>query len=57
MVRILGWFMPVMRESVEMMYQYNRPYVFDSSKFERAFGQAPTSYAEGIREIVQTDYA
>jgi len=56
MMRILGWFMPVMRESVEMMYQYNRPYVFDSSKFERAFGQAPTSYADGIREIVQADY-
>jgi len=46
----------VMRESVEMMYQYNRPYVFDSSKFERTFGQAPTSYADGIREIVQADY-
>jgi len=56
MMRILGWFMPVMRESVEMMYQYNRPYVFDSSKFERTFGQAPTSYADGIREIVQADY-
>jgi nucleoside-diphosphate-sugar epimerase len=56
MMRILGWFMPVMRESVEMMYQFNRPYVFDSNKFERAFGQAPTSYAEGIREIVQADF-
>lgn len=57
MVRILGWFMPVMRESVEMMYQYDRPYIFDSSKFEDEFGITPTPYAEGIREIIQRDYA
>jgi nucleoside-diphosphate-sugar epimerase len=56
LVRIMGLFMPVMKEMVEMYYQYDRDYVFDSSRFEKRFGFKPTSYPEGIREIVKTDY-
>lgn len=56
MVRILGLFMPIMRETYEMLYQYDRDYVFDSSKFEKAFDLRPTSYEEGIREIIKIDY-
>ncbi|MFU8843669.1 MAG: NAD-dependent epimerase/dehydratase family protein [Bacteroidales bacterium] len=56
MVRVLGLFIPVMKEMVEMYYQYDRDYVFDSSKFEKRFGINPTSYPEGIKEIVKTDY-
>ena len=54
--RILGIFMPVMRETVEMMYQYNRDYVFDSSKIEDQFGLKPTSYRMGIKEVVNRDF-
>ncbi len=57
LVRGMGVFMSIMREMVEMLYQYNRDYVFDSSKFEKRFGVYPTSYTEGVREIVKTDYA
>ncbi len=56
MVQIIGLFVPVMKESVEMLYQYDRDYVFDSSKFEKAFNVQPTSYEAGIHEIVETDY-
>ena len=56
MVRIMGWFMPVMKETVEMIYQYDRDYVFDSSKFEVAFGLGPTPYSEGIKEVVKQDF-
>jgi len=56
MVRLLGLFIPAMRESVEMLYQYDRDYVFDSSKFEKAFHLKPTSYEDGIDEIIKTDY-
>ena len=56
MVRILGLFVPVMRETVEMIYQYERDYVFDSSKFEKRFAFEPTPYREGIRHIVKEDY-
>lgn len=52
MVKILGLFNPIMKEFVEMLYQYDRDYVFDSSKSEKAFGQMPTSYAEGIKQVV-----
>jgi len=57
LVRIIGIFVPIMREMVEMLYQYDRDYVFDSSKFEKRFDFTPTPYREGIREIVKVDYS
>mgnify|MGYP002628767735 CR=1 FL=1 len=57
MVRILGLFMPIMRELVEMMYQYDRDYIFDSSKYEKRFNINPTSYADGIKAIIKKDYS
>lgn len=56
MVQLLGLFMPVMKESVEMLYQYDRDYIFESGKFEKAFNFKPTTYQEGIDAIVRTDY-
>jgi nucleoside-diphosphate-sugar epimerase len=56
MLRFLGIFIPVMKEMIEMLYQYDRDYVFSSAKFEKQFGFAPTSYAEGIRAIIKSDY-
>lgn len=57
MVKIMGWFMPVMRETVEMMYQYDRTYIFDSSKIEAAYNLDPTPYREGVREVVRTNFS
>ncbi|MBN2172955.1 MAG: NAD-dependent epimerase/dehydratase family protein [Bacteroidales bacterium] len=51
-IRLLGLFNPIMKEFVEMLYQYDRDYVFDSSKFEKAYDFKPTSYADGIKQIV-----
>jgi len=56
MVKLIGLFVPVMKESVEMLYQYDREYVFDSSKFEKEFNFQPTSYNEGINQIIDSDY-
>jgi len=53
---IMGVFMPVMKEIREMMYQYDREYVFNSEKFEDKFNFTPTSYDDGIAEIVAADY-
>jgi nucleoside-diphosphate-sugar epimerase len=53
MVKILGLFNPVMKEFVEMLYQYDRDYEFVSSKFESAFNFIPTSYTFGIKQIVK----
>ena len=55
-VRVIGLFVPIMKEMVEMMYQYNQHYVFNSDKFEKRFDFKPTSYIDGIKEIVKTDY-
>jgi nucleoside-diphosphate-sugar epimerase len=52
LLRVLGLFMPFMREMPEMMYQYDRDYFFDSSKFMKAFDFKITPYETGIRETV-----
>ena len=53
---IMGLFIPVMKELKEMMYQYDRDYVFNSEKFEQRFNFTPTPYKEGIAHIATTDY-
>ncbi|MEK6155182.1 NAD-dependent epimerase/dehydratase family protein [Flavobacteriaceae bacterium 3-367] len=57
LVRLMGVFIPIMREMVEMLYQYDRDYVFDSSKFEKRFNFTPTPYTKGIQEVVRSDYS
>jgi len=52
LLRLMGLFIPVLRESDELMYQYERDYRFDSSKFELAFGMKPSSYADGIGQCL-----
>ncbi|HNT94257.1 MAG: NAD-dependent epimerase/dehydratase family protein [Bacteroidales bacterium] len=53
MLRPLGLFIPVMKEMPEMMYQYDRDYFFDSSKFTSRFGIKATPYEEGVRVTCQ----
>ena len=45
---IMGLFVPVLRENMEMLYQFEHDYRFDSTKAERAFGLTPTAYRDGI---------
>jgi nucleoside-diphosphate-sugar epimerase len=52
-MRMVGLFNPVVREMREMMYQYDAPYIFDSSKYAKVFGFAGTAYAEGIRATAE----
>jgi nucleoside-diphosphate-sugar epimerase len=49
MLRIAGWFDPLVAESYEMLYQSDSPYLFNSSKLAREFRFAATPYADGIR--------
>src|SRR6267154_1980270 len=48
MLRLIGLFVPVLREFPEMMYQYENDYLFDSTKIEKAFSIEATSYKAGI---------
>lgn len=52
MFRLAGLFNGDARESVEMLYQYDSPYRFESAKFNAAFGFTPTTYREGMRQTV-----
>ena len=52
MMRIGGLFIPEAKESVEMMYEFDQPFVVDSSKFENTFGMKATPMREAIRETV-----
>jgi nucleoside-diphosphate-sugar epimerase len=45
---LAGRFDATMRELYEMLYQYEVDYIFDSSKFMKAFHFEPVSYPEGI---------
>lgn len=49
MQKFLGLFNKALKENVEMLYQNEFEYLFDSSKFEKAFGCGATRYSEGIR--------
>jgi nucleoside-diphosphate-sugar epimerase len=53
---LYGLFDSTMAEVVEMMYQNDRDYVFDSSKFEQEFNFTPIPYLTGIKQIVNSDY-
>jgi nucleoside-diphosphate-sugar epimerase len=52
MMALAGLFIPGARESVEMMYEFEKPFVVDSSRFERTFGVKATPIAEAIRAAV-----
>jgi len=54
MVQMVGLFNGIVRESVEMLYQNDSDYLFDSSKFDKAFNFKTTSYSQGIRETVKS---
>jgi len=49
MLKLAGWFDRTIAESNEMLYQNDSEYLFDSTKFARAFAFEATSYAEGAR--------
>jgi nucleoside-diphosphate-sugar epimerase len=54
MLSMIGFFNPIINESVEMLYQNEVDYQFDSSKFEKSFDLNPTSYASGIEETANS---
>ena len=53
MMSIGGLFIPAAKEMVEMMYEFEQPFIVDSSKFENTFGMQATPMREAIRETVK----
>jgi hypothetical protein len=54
MIRALGIFQPPLREQVEMLYQFERPYIFSSAKLTTALGVRATSYREAFQQVWAT---
>jgi nucleoside-diphosphate-sugar epimerase len=53
MIRIGGLFNPLLRELNETLYQFERPFVSDGSKFQAAFGPfEPTPHRTAISRTV-----
>jgi nucleoside-diphosphate-sugar epimerase len=52
MMRIAGHFIRGARETVEMMYAYEKPWIVDDSRFVAAFGPGATPLREAIRRTV-----
>jgi len=52
-LRLVALMNSSVRETLEMNYQNEFEYLFDSSKFEKAFHYSPASYVDGIRESVR----
>jgi nucleoside-diphosphate-sugar epimerase len=52
MMQFAGLFVPAVKEIVEMMYEFDKPFIVDSSKFENRFGDVATPLDTAIRETV-----
>ena len=52
-IQIAGLFNPIIKEVNEMLYQNDSEYIFDSSKFDKAFTFDKVLYAEGIRNSIK----
>jgi len=54
MLKMLGWFNPLMRELVEMLYLEETPVILDDDKLLSKLGTVQkTSYDEGIRKTLE----
>jgi len=56
LVKLVGFFNPLMKELSEMLYQNVVDYYFDSSKFKKRFPEFKvTSYKQGVQQIIAAD--
>src|SRR5262245_29151503 len=54
MIRLVGVFNPLARELNETLYQFERPFISDASKFQGAFGPvAPPPHQDAVRRTVE----
>jgi nucleoside-diphosphate-sugar epimerase len=53
LLRAMGLFNPGMREILEMLYEFEEPFVVDDSRFEREFGEQATPLREAIQRTVR----
>ena len=52
-LRALGLFNPALRQTIEMLYEFEEPFIVDHSRFARAFGDHATPLREAIGRTVR----
>ena len=52
MLWVVGLFNPAAREVIEMLYEFEEPFIVDHTRYAAAFGANPTPHKEAIRETV-----
>ncbi|MGB8214313.1 MAG: NAD-dependent epimerase/dehydratase family protein [Anaerolineales bacterium] len=52
MMMMGGLFIPAARESVEMLYEFEKPFQVDASEFIQAFGDIATPHERAVKETV-----
>lgn len=50
---VLAPFSAMVRESLEVLYQFERPFVMDARKFEKAFGRQVTPHRQALRQTLE----
>ncbi len=51
-ISLLGIFNPIIRETKEMMHQWENPYIVDHSKYAREFGDEFTPLKQALQETI-----
>ncbi len=52
MVSLLGLFNPLIRETAEMIYEWEKPYVVENGRFTATFGNGVTPHEKAIQQTV-----
>ena len=52
MLSMGGLFIPAAREVLEMLYEFEKPFVVDSSRFTKTFGSSATPHTQAIQATV-----
>jgi hypothetical protein len=52
LLQMLGLFNPTIGELIEMLYEFEQPFVVDGGKFEKAFGVGATPFEQSIPATV-----
>ncbi|MFZ4401127.1 MAG: NAD-dependent epimerase/dehydratase family protein [Bacteroidales bacterium] len=53
LIKLLGIFVPILKEMPEMMYQFDRPYYFDSSKFNQKFNFTSKDNKTAVKQTIE----
>jgi nucleoside-diphosphate-sugar epimerase len=52
MMRLAGLFNPIARETAEIMYEFDEPFIIDHSRYTAVFGNGTTPHEEAVRETL-----